>query len=50
MVSVHFGTKVDGWTSLRSYLFDIFLGGSYNQTPPSVKYMTVSLSLLHVLP
>ena len=25
-----------------SYLFDIFLGPSYNQSPPSVKYMTVS--------
>lgn len=25
-----------------SYLFDIFLGPSYNQLPPSVKYMTVS--------
>lgn len=26
-----------------SYLFDIFLGASYNQVPPSVKYMTVNL-------
>lgn len=26
----------------HSYLFDIFLGPSYNQSPPSVKYMTVS--------
>lgn len=26
----------------RSFLFDIFLGPSYNQSPPSVKYMTVS--------
>lgn len=26
---------------LESYLFDIFLGPSYNQSPPSVKYMTV---------
>lgn len=25
-----------------SYLFDVFLGPSYNQSPPSVKYMTVS--------
>jgi len=24
------------------FCFDIFLGSSYNQTPPSVKYMTVS--------
>ena len=24
-----------------SFLFDIFLGPSYNQSPPSVKYMTV---------
>ncbi|EJD00913.1 uncharacterized protein FOMMEDRAFT_135199 [Fomitiporia mediterranea MF3/22] len=24
------------------YLFDIFLGSSYNQTPPSVKYMTTN--------
>src|SRR5436190_3611482 len=29
--------------SLKSYLFDIFLGASYNQSPPSVKYMTVIL-------
>ena len=28
-----------------SYLFDIFLGPSYNQSPPSVKYMTVSSKL-----
>ncbi|KAI0092127.1 ubiquitin conjugating enzyme family protein [Irpex rosettiformis] len=28
--------------SLASYLFDIFLGPSYNQTPPSVKYMTTN--------
>ena len=26
---------------LGSFLFDIFLGPSYNQSPPSVKYMTV---------
>lgn len=26
---------------LSSYLFDIFLGPSYNQAPPNVKYMTV---------
>ncbi|KAJ7781258.1 hypothetical protein B0H16DRAFT_1497657 [Mycena metata] len=25
----------------NSYLFDIFLGPAYNQSPPSVKYMTV---------
>lgn len=24
-----------------SFLFDIFLGSNYNQTPPVVKYMTV---------
>lgn len=24
-----------------SYLFDVFLGPNYNQSPPSVKYMTV---------
>ena len=28
-----------------SFLFDIFLGHSYNQMPPSVKYMTVAISL-----
>ena len=27
-----------------SFLFDIFLGPSYNQSPPNVKYMTVSHS------
>ena len=27
---------------VSSFLFDIFLGPSYNQSPPSVKYMTVS--------
>lgn len=27
-----------------SFLFDIFLGPSYNQSPPNVKYMTVSTS------
>ncbi len=26
-----------------SFLFDIFLGHSYNQLPPSVKYMTVNI-------
>lgn len=25
-----------------SYLFDVFLGANYNQSPPNVKYMTVS--------
>lgn len=25
-----------------SYLFDIFLGASYNNSPPSVKYMTTN--------
>lgn len=34
-------TCIDIYLS-RSYLFDIFLGPSYNQTAPSVKYMTVS--------
>ena len=29
-----------------SYLFDIFLGPSYNQAPPSVKYMTVGVKLV----
>lgn len=29
---------------LTSFCFDIFLGSSYNQTPPSVKYMTVCFS------
>jgi hypothetical protein len=28
-----------------SFLFDIFLGHSYNQLPPSVKYMTVIIRL-----
>lgn len=32
-------------THASSYLFDIFLGPSYNQTPPSVKYMTVCITL-----
>lgn len=32
-----------------SYLFDIFLGPSYNQSPPSVKYMTVSPWVVHVV-
>ena len=32
-------------TQVHSYLFDIFLGANYNQQPPSVKYMTVSLCL-----
>jgi len=33
-----------------SYLFDIFLGPSYNQLPPSVYYMTVRhFSILHIL-
>lgn len=27
---------------LYSYLFDVFLGPAYNQSPPNVKYMTVS--------
>ena len=27
---------------LTSYLFDIFLGATYNTNPPVVKYMTVS--------
>ncbi len=30
-----------------SFLFDIFLGHSYNQLPPSVKYMTVAISLFY---
>lgn len=30
-----------------SFLFDIFLGPSYNQSPPSVKYMTVSRGLVN---
>lgn len=25
------------------YLFDIFLGPSYNHSPPQVKYMTVGI-------
>lgn len=29
------------YSRVCSYLFDIFLGPSYNQLPPSVKYMTV---------
>lgn len=32
-----------GNNTCRSFLFDIFLGSSYNQSPPSVKYMTVRL-------
>jgi len=34
----------------NSYLFDIFLGPSYNQSPPSVKYMTVSRCYHYCLP
>jgi hypothetical protein len=30
-----------------SYLFDIFLGPSYNQSPPNVKYTTVSASRIN---
>ena len=35
---------------LYSYLFDIFLGASYNQSPPSVKYMTVRSAPEHKSP
>lgn len=37
--------KLRGNITVCSYLFDIFLGPSYNQLPPSVKYMTVSVFL-----
>jgi hypothetical protein len=33
-----------------SFLFDIFLGPSYNQSPPSVKYMTVTYSCVFLAP
>lgn len=32
--------------TVSSYLFDIFLGPSYNHSPPSVKYMTVSIQCI----
>ena len=38
-------TLISGRLFPTSYLFDIFLGPSYNQSPPSVKYMTVRESL-----
>lgn len=31
-----------------SYCFDVFLGGNYNLSPPSVKYMTVKASFVFV--
>ena len=34
------------YSPLCSYLFDVFLGPNYNQSPPSVKYMTVSLRVV----
>lgn len=34
----HLRDSINVWPS---FLFDIFLGSNYNQSPPSVKFMTV---------
>lgn len=48
MVRIDRVLRVICLTSVQSYLFDIFLGPSYNQSPPSVKYMTVSAGVAAV--
>ncbi|KAG6337349.1 hypothetical protein ID866_1722 [Astraeus odoratus] len=41
MVSIH-GPYAVSQLTCHSFLFDIFLGPTYNHTPPSVKYMTTN--------